>query len=103
MYFNLFLSKTTNNKQMYSPILYKYQNSFLLLTPTVQLFGSLLQTHTLLVQTHTHDVSTPWSAWVQKNSLFKTLHNVGNTSIHRIENVNFVSFKIRIFFYCFKS
>ena len=30
-----------------------------LYTTTVQLFGSLLQTHTLLVQTPTHDVSTP--------------------------------------------
>ena len=53
MYFNLFLSKTTNNKQMYSPILYKYQDSLLLLTPTVQLFGSLLQTHIFLYR-HTH-------------------------------------------------
>ena len=45
---------------MYSPRLYKYQDSSVLYTPTVQLFGSLLHTHTLMVQTHTHDVSAPW-------------------------------------------
>ena len=45
---------------MYSPRLYKYQESSVLNTLTVQLFGSLLETHTLLVQTHTHDVSAPW-------------------------------------------
>ena len=28
--------------------------------PTVQLFSPLLHTHTLLVQTHKHDVSAPW-------------------------------------------
>ena len=37
---------------MYSPRLYKYQDSSVLYTPTVQLFSSLLQTHTLFVQTH---------------------------------------------------
>ena len=45
---------------MYSLKLYKYRDSYVLYTPTVQLFGSLLHTHTLLVQTHTHDVSAPW-------------------------------------------
>ena len=46
---------------MYSPRLYKYQDSYVLDIPTVHTFGSLLLTHTLLVQTHTHDVSTPRS------------------------------------------
>ena len=45
---------------MYSPRLYKYRDSYVLYIPTVHAFGSLLLTHTLLVQTHTHDVSTPW-------------------------------------------
>ena len=45
---------------MYPPRLYKYQDSSVLYTPTVQLFGYLLLTHTLLAQTHTHDVSAPW-------------------------------------------
>ena len=44
---------------MYPPRLYKYQDSSVLYTPTVQLFGYLLLTHTLLAQTHTHDVSAP--------------------------------------------
>ena len=47
-----------NNKQMYSPRLYKYQESSVLYSPTVQLFGSLSQTHTISVQTHTQ-VSAP--------------------------------------------
>ena len=29
-------------------------------TSTVHVFGSVLLTHTLLVQTHIHDVSAPW-------------------------------------------
>ena len=45
---------------MYSLRLYKYRDSYVLYTPTVQLFSSLLHTHTLLVQTHKHDVSAPW-------------------------------------------
>ena len=45
---------------MYSLRLYKYRDSYVLFTPTVQLFSPLLHTHTLLVQTHKHDVSAPW-------------------------------------------
>ena len=44
---------------MYSLRLYKYRDSYVLYTPTVQLFSSLLHTHTLLVKTHKHDVSAP--------------------------------------------
>ena len=45
---------------MYSPRLYKYQDSYVLYLPRVHAFGSKFLTHILLVQTHTHDVSTPW-------------------------------------------
>ena len=45
---------------MYSPRLYKYRDSVVLYIPTVHTFGSVLLTHTLLVQTHIHDVSAPW-------------------------------------------
>ena len=38
----------------------RHRDSSVLYTPTVQLFSSLLHTHTLLVQTHKHDVSAPW-------------------------------------------
>ena len=50
-----------NNKQMYSPRLYKYRDYYILHIPTVHAFGLVLLTHTLLAQTHTHDVSAPWS------------------------------------------
>ena len=43
---------------MYSPRLYKYQDSYVLYIPTVHDFG-LSFTHTLLVLTHIHDVSAP--------------------------------------------
>ena len=48
---------------MYSPRLYKYRDSYVLYIPlpTVHAFGSVLLTHTLLVQTHIHDVSAPWT------------------------------------------
>ena len=42
---------------MYSPKLYKYRDSYVLYIPTVHAVDSLLLTHTLLVQTHTHDFS----------------------------------------------
>ena len=45
---------------MYSPRLYKYRDSYVLYKPTVHTFGSVNLTHTLLVQTHRHDVSAPW-------------------------------------------
>ena len=55
---------TINNKQMYSPSLYKYQDSYVLYKPAVHTFGSVFFTHTLLVQTHTHDISASWVASV---------------------------------------
>ena len=45
---------------MYSPRLYKYRDSYVLYIFTVHAFGSVSLTHTLLVQTHIHDVSTPF-------------------------------------------
>ena len=45
---------------MCSPRLYKYRDFYVLYVPTVHAFVSLLLTHTLLVQTHIHDVSAPW-------------------------------------------
>ena len=44
---------------MYSPWLYKYRDSCVLYIPTAHAFGSVKFTHTLLVQTHTHDVAPP--------------------------------------------
>ena len=38
---------------MYSSKKYKYRDSYVLYKPTVQQFGSLLYTHTLLAQKHT--------------------------------------------------
>ena len=61
---------TINNKQIYSPRLYKYQESSVLYSPTVQLFGSLSQTHTISVQTHTQ-VSAPWCK--QKNYYLRSI------------------------------
>ena len=61
MYIKLISKQTINNKQMYSPRLYKYRDSYVPYVPTVHTFGSVFLTHTLLVQTHTHDVSAPWN------------------------------------------
>ena len=44
---------------MHSSGLYKYRDSYVLYIPTVHAFGSLLLTHTLLVQTHINAVSVP--------------------------------------------
>ena len=41
---------------MYSPRLYKYRDCYVLYKPTVHTFVSVSFTHTLLVQTHTHNV-----------------------------------------------
>ena len=43
-------------------IKHKCRDSYVLYIPTdtVHAFGLVLLTHTLLVQTHTHDVSAPW-------------------------------------------
>ena len=59
---------------MYSPRLYKYRDSYVLYIPTVHAFGSVLFTHTILVQTHTHDVSAPWCVIVSSNSLIMGRH-----------------------------
>ena len=40
-------------------IKHKSRDSYVLYIPTVHAFGLVLLTHTLLVQTHTHDVSAP--------------------------------------------
>ena len=60
MHLELIFKKTINNKQMYSPRLYKYRDSYVLqnLQYTTHLWYGIL-THTLLVQTHTYDVSAP--------------------------------------------
>ena len=44
---------------MYSPRQNKYQDSYVLYIPTVHTFGTVNFTHTILVQTHPHEVSTP--------------------------------------------
>ena len=49
---------------MYSPRHYKYGDSYVLYIPTVRAFGSVNFTHTLLVQTHIHDVSAPCASLV---------------------------------------
>ena len=54
-----------NNKQIYSPRLYKYRDSYVLYIPTVHAFGSVFLTHTLLVQTHTWRFC-PWYFHVGK-------------------------------------
>ena len=41
-------------------IKHKCRDSYVLYIPTVHAFGLVLLTNTLLVQTHTHDVSAPW-------------------------------------------
>ena len=61
MYIKLIFKQTIKNKQIYSPRLYKYRDYYILHIPTVHAFGSVLLPHTLLVQTHKHDVSAPWS------------------------------------------
>ena len=60
------------NKQMYSLRLYKYRDSYVLYTLTVQLFSPLLHTHTLLLQTHKHDVSAPCVSLIQVLDKFGT-------------------------------
>ena len=56
MYIKLIFKNAINNKQMYSPRLILMY----IVIPTIHAFGSVLLTHTLLVQTHIHDVSVPW-------------------------------------------
>ena len=49
---------------------HKCRDSYVLYIPTVHAFGLVLLTHTLLVQTHTHDVSAP-CLFVVLNIIFK--------------------------------
>ena len=53
--------KLIQNKkqQMYSLRLYKYRDSYVLCILTVHAFGSVLHTHTLLIETHIHEISAP--------------------------------------------
>ena len=48
-------------------IKHKCRDSYVLYKPTVHAFGLVLLTHTLLVQTHTHDVSAPWAEFIIGN------------------------------------
>ena len=59
--FNAVLQRRGNNSSIsgIDCIKHKCRNSYVLYIPSVHASGSLLLTHTLLVQTHIHDVSTP--------------------------------------------
>ena len=66
MYIKLIFKSTINNIEMYSPRLYKYQDSYIpevfLYIPKVYAFGSVfprryLLEYSLHVHPHTHDVS----------------------------------------------
>ena len=60
MHFKLIFKLTIKNKQIYSPRLYKYRDSYVLYKSTVHTFSTVNFTHTLLVETHTHDIYAPW-------------------------------------------
>ena len=70
---------------MYSPTLYKYRDSFVLYIPTLHPFGSVLLSHTLLIQTHIHDVPPPATASIKKKDI-SFLHIVHAFACHFIEN-----------------
>ena len=53
LYIKLIFKKTINNKQKYSPRLYKYRDSYVLYIPSVHANGSVNFTYTFLVQTYT--------------------------------------------------
>ena len=60
MHIKLIFKYKINNKQMYSPRLYKYRDYYALyIVPTVHAFSSVFLTHIILVQTHIHDISAP--------------------------------------------
>ena len=64
IYITLIFYETINNTQMYTLldcIKHKCRDFYVLYITTVLAFGLVLLTHTLLVQTHTHDVSAPWT------------------------------------------
>ena len=67
---------------MYSPRLYKYRDSYVLYIPTVHTFGSVFLTHTLLVQTHTHNVSAPCLYYIYSNliSIYQSSSLTGQKS-----------------------
>ena len=70
---------------MYSSRLYKYRDSYVLFIPTVHAFGSLKLTHTLLVQTHTHDVPPPWYRdlyWRLEYGIFSKYVSLCTTGVH---------------------
>ena len=46
MYIKLIFKFKINKKQMYSPRMYKYRDSYVRDIPTVHTFGSVLLTHT---------------------------------------------------------
>ena len=58
---NLFLSEqlTINKYALLDCTNTKILMYCIVYIPTVHAFGSVFLTHTLLIQTHTHDVSTP--------------------------------------------
>ena len=65
---------------------HKCRDSYVLYILTVHAFGLVLLTHTLLVQTHTHDVSAPWFLLFMKivilrnkSIIVKFFFNVENT------------------------
>ena len=50
-------------------IKHKCRDSYVLYIPTVHTFGSVLLTHTLLVQTHTHDMDKTFKGTVGNQTL----------------------------------
>ena len=55
---------------MYSPRLYKYQDSYVLYIPTVHTFGTVNFTYSFGTDTHTHDVSAPPGVWLNESLVF---------------------------------
>ena len=51
-------------------IKHKCRDSYVLYIPTVHTFGLALLAHTLLVQTHTHDVSAPCSQMLRVSFVY---------------------------------
>ena len=64
---------------MYSPRLYKSRDSYVLYKPTIHTFGTVNLTHTLLVQTPPHDVSTPCFEPPRVNFTLHTANIQGKT------------------------
>ena len=51
-------------------IKHKCRDSYVLYIPTVHAIGLVLLTHTLFVQTHTHDVSVPCGLETNKDDIY---------------------------------